>query len=67
MTSLMTPDISKKLGFSNVAIERFPTIDQVENATDIQICRWHRFLRSAETESEIEIQNKIYDKFTLKD
>lgn len=41
----------------------FPTLDEVEAADRYQLCRWHRFLPSAETEEAMEIQDRIFERF----
>ena len=40
-----------------------PTIEEVEKADSEQICRWWRFLRSPETDEEVEIMNRIAERF----
>lgn len=41
----------------------YPTIEQVNAADRYQICKWHRHLRSAGNEAELEISNRIYERF----
>jgi len=41
----------------------YPTIESVESANRYQLCKWWRFLRSAETEAEIEIQTLIHKRY----
>lgn len=40
-----------------------PTIEEVEKADREQIYRWRRFLRSPITDSEVEIMNRIAERF----
>lgn len=40
-------------------INTFPTLEEVEKASHLQICRWWRFLRSGENAEEYKIQAKI--------
>lgn len=41
----------------------FPTIDQVNQADHIQLCKWQRFLPSAGTEQERVVQTRIWDRY----
>ena len=41
----------------------FPTIDEVNAAARIDICRWHRFLPSATTAADQAIQGRIFERF----
>lgn len=40
----------------------YPTIEQVNEADRYQICKWYRFLRSAENNAEITIINRIVER-----
>ena len=40
-----------------------PMIEQVEKADREQICRWWRFLSSPETDEEVEVMNRIAERF----
>ena len=42
---------------------KYPTKEQVESADREQLCRWHRFLRSAETEEELTLSNRMFDRW----
>jgi hypothetical protein len=44
------------------ATTTFPTLKQVEKASRFDLCRWYRFLPSAETEEHTKIQKRIYDR-----
>ena len=59
MKTLLTPAMSKFLGWDSRSIQVYPTMDQVEHATDIQLCRWYRFLTSPVTLEEVYILNAI--------
>ncbi len=41
-----------------------PTMAQVEAADREQLCRWHRFLSTPETDEGIKIINRIYDRWS---
>ncbi len=41
---------------------KFPSLSEVEQADQVQLCRWYRFLPSGVTEEEQNIQNRIYDR-----
>jgi len=41
----------------------YPTIEEVEIASRLQLCKWHRFLRSPETEREVEINNRMFERW----
>lgn len=41
----------------------FPSLADVERATRYQLCEWHRFLPSADTEKTIQVQARIYDRW----
>lgn len=38
----------------------YPTVEQVQEASRFQLCKWSRFLRSPETIDEVQIINLIY-------
>lgn len=42
---------------------QYPTPEQVENASRVQICRWYRFLKSPETPEQIDIMDDIVERF----
>ncbi len=42
---------------------RTPTIKEIDEASRIQICRWHRFLPLANNEEELKITNHVYKRF----
>ena len=50
-----------KGGFMKKA--NMPTMKDVEKADREQICRWWRFLPSPRTDEEVEIMNRIADRF----
>ena len=41
----------------------FPTMEQVEKATEEQLARWFRFLPSGDTEEQQRIQDRIGERF----
>lgn len=47
----------------NESTSEYPTVDQLEDATPDQILRWHRFLPSPSSESQVEVINKIFSKY----
>ncbi len=42
---------------------KYPTIDEVNKADRVQLAKWTRFLPSPETHDEIEIINRIGERF----
>lgn len=42
---------------------KYPTLKEVESAGRYQICKWHRFLRSPETEAEVQVNIKLHERF----
>ena len=42
--------------------DKYPTMEQVEKADRLSLCRWYRFLPSAETEEHVKVQKRIYDR-----
>jgi len=52
-------------GITNIKINymKYPTLEQVECADQYQLCKWHRFLRSPETDSEIEINKRMFERW----
>lgn len=54
----MTPELSKRVGWDSRRVT-WPTPEQVESGNDEQILIWHRFLPSATTEEQREIQSSI--------
>jgi len=41
----------------------FPTIAEVNVASRIEICRWHRFLPSAINEKDRAVQDRIHERY----
>jgi len=58
--SLITPQLSKAVGWDD-RIVKYPTEEQVDNATDYQLLEWYRFLPCAESDEQLEIINKIFE------
>lgn len=42
----------------------FPTMEQVEKASKIQLARWYRFLASGQTKQQQKIMDRIAERFT---
>jgi hypothetical protein len=42
----------------------FPMLEEVEKADREQLCRWHRFLPSGDTDERVAVQNRIRERFT---
>jgi len=40
-----------------------PTMEEVEQASRKQLCRWYRFLPSPGTDDEVEVMNRIAERF----
>ena len=59
--SVITPELSKRVGWEGPAIENYPSIQEVEDSPEIQLLRWHRFLRSPKDMREEEVINLIFD------
>ncbi|MFA5248406.1 MAG: hypothetical protein WC415_04160 [Patescibacteria group bacterium] len=43
-------------------IKTYPTLMAVISANHYQICKWYRFLRSPETQEEVDINNEICER-----
>lgn len=41
----------------------FPTLKDVEKADKEQLARWYRFLPPGETDYQLEVINRVYDRF----
>lgn len=41
----------------------YPTLEAVQAADRYQLCKWWRFLRSAENEAEIKIQTLFHKRY----
>lgn len=46
-------------------IESFPSMNEVEAATHVELARWWRFLRRPKNEEERIILNRIYDRYEV--
>ena len=55
--------ISKQLGWDHMPIDYYPSIDAVEAASNYLIFKWHRFLRPPQTDEELQIINRIFERF----
>jgi len=42
---------------------KYPPLNEVINASRYDICKWHRFLRSPETEREVEINTRMFERW----
>jgi len=42
---------------------RYPTVEQVEKADRIQLAKWYRFLRSPKDQEEVDVSNRITERF----
>lgn len=40
-----------------------PTLEEVEQASRKQLCRWYRFLSSPKTGEEVKVMNRIVERF----
>ncbi len=40
-----------------------PTLEQVENASHEQLGRWYRFLPSPKDDAEVEVMNRLVERF----
>ena len=40
----------------------YPTLEQINVASHIQVCQWYRFLPSPKTEEQVCIMNKISER-----
>lgn len=40
-----------------------PTMKEVEQASRKQICKWYRFLSSPETDDDVNVMNRIVERF----
>ena len=44
-------------------LNSYPTLQQVNEADRYDICKWYRHLKSPENEIQIEIMNRICERF----
>lgn len=59
--------LSKIVGWDNNHKVFFPkNVEEVTAASDTQVLEWYRFLPSAETKEELEMQNAVYDEYMLR-
>lgn len=42
---------------------KMPTMEEIEKADRIQICKWYRFVPSPETDTEVKSLNRIVARF----
>jgi hypothetical protein len=42
---------------------QYPTLEAVERAERMQLCRWWRFLRSPESDYEIKVNKRLAERF----
>lgn len=42
---------------------KYPTLEEVEKADRLQICKWHRFLPLARDDNELKITNRVFERF----
>lgn len=42
---------------------KIPTMEEIEKADRIQICKWYRFVGSPETDKEVKSLNRIVERF----
>ena len=42
---------------------KMPTIEEVEKASRLKICTWFRFIRSPISDDEVDIVNRIVERF----
>jgi len=40
----------------------FPTLEEVEKADHMTLCRWYRFLPSAMTDEHMKVQQRIFER-----
>lgn len=41
----------------------YPTVEEVEEASKIQLARWYRFLESPPSDADVEVLNLILERF----
>jgi len=44
-------------------IDTYPTKEAVESADRYELCKWHRFLRSPENDTEVELNQLMFKKW----
>ena len=42
----------------------YPTLEQVERADRYDLCRWHRFLPSPETDEQVKVNHRLFERWT---
>lgn len=61
----MTPELSKSVGWEHQSVS-WPSLEELESASDYSILKWYRFLPSAITQEHKEIQEVLYKMVTRK-
>ena len=56
---IITPELSKRVGWDKPPHITYPTFSLIVGATDWQLLMWYRFLPSPETESQRKIMDFI--------
>lgn len=59
---IITPELSKAVGWERGMINNYPTLEAVNTASDYQLLVWYRFLLSPSTEEEIQIMNRLCER-----
>jgi hypothetical protein len=44
-------------------VTKYPTAEEVEAADRFQLCKWHRFLRSPESEKEVDLNRRMFERW----
>jgi len=59
---ILSPALSKQVGWNQPKELKWPTMEQVMGATDEELLRWYRFLPSATNTMHKEVQDLIFEK-----
>ena len=63
---IITPELSKLVGWEHSIILEYPSVAEVINASDYALLLWYRFLTSPRTSFETKIINLIAERINLK-
>lgn len=62
--SIITPELSKQVGWEKRTTPAYPNLDQVNKASDYQLLVWYRFLQSpsSDNENEMKVMTRICER-----
>lgn len=57
--SILTPELSKKVGFQRRNVDWPKNMEEIDSASDEQIVIWHRFLCGSRTSTQAKLLSRI--------